>query len=242
MLSFFILSSCLNGDQGNLFTQPIVKPTGEVTFESSLIDTGDAFVGDPIDYTTEVIISGGAAVSNIEASISGSNYIQFKDGSFPGTGGTCQTTMEAQTCTIVFTDNPQDFSTHNSTLTLSFYNGKENVSRSVNLLGETVAILLIDEEPIYNFGNITIGTSVTKTFTVTHRGVNAASSISNVALSAPFTFEGGSFPGTGGDCGPDMSNGETCTIVVRYTPTERVTSSDFLRLDYFNGISMEYTA
>ena len=81
---------------------------------------------------------------------------------------------------------------------------------------------------LFDFGNITLGTSVDKVFTITHRGINPATSISAVSLSAPFAYILCSFPGTGGTCGPDMTIGDTCTIAARYTPTGRVESSEEL--------------
>ena len=58
------------------------------------------------------------------------------------------------------------------------------------------------------------------------------------ALVAPFTFDGGSFPGNGGTCSAIVSVGSNCTLVVNYSPVGLGPASDTLELTYFNGVNI----
>ena len=43
-----------------------------------------------------------------------------------------------------------------------------------------------------------------------------ATDISTLSLPAPFSYKGGSYPGTGGTCGTSIA--DDCTIVLSFTP------------------------
>ena len=45
-----------------------------------------------------------------------------------------------------------------------------------------------------------------------------AGSISATALAAPWSFKGGSYPGTGGTCAAALDPGTSCSIVVTFAP------------------------
>ena len=53
-------------------------------------------------------------------------------------------------------------------------------------------------------------------------------------MAAPYAFQGGSYPGTGGTCGATIAVGN-CTIVVTYTPTSSGTHNDGVQLNYNDG-------
>jgi alpha-tubulin suppressor-like RCC1 family protein len=56
-------------------------------------------------------------------------------------------------------------------------------------------------------------------------------------LSAPFSFAGGAYPGTGGTCGGSLAASAGCTIVVVFSPSAIAASSDALELNYHDGIA-----
>ena len=147
----------------------------------------------------------------------------YKGGSYPGTGGTCGGTINVATpCTIVVTFTPTATGVANDTINIGYNNGASVTSstRAVTGTGANPATLSISDGPTYNYGTHAVTTSTDYTFTVTYGGGVPATSVGGSGLSAPFSFKGGSYPGTGGTCGTTIS--ANCTIVVTYAPTASV--------------------
>ncbi len=115
-------------------------------------------------------------------------------------------------------------------------------------LGVTVlspALLTISAGPVYDYGEKPSGSLNDKTFTVSNSGGQAATSVAagTPALSAPFSFKGGSYPG-GGTCGSSISAmGGSCTIIITFAPTGIAASStgvsfnDTIRIGYSDGVA-----
>jgi hypothetical protein len=59
------------------------------------------------------------------------------------------------------------------------------------------------------------------------------------ALGTQFAYKGGNYPGTGGTCGSYLADGDSCTVVVTFTPTSLGAKSDTLEIDYNNGNSTQ---
>src|SRR5687767_4887487 len=79
------------------------------------------------------------------------------------------------------------------------------------------ALLTISDPLTYDFGTVVVGNTASKTFTVTNSGGSNATSVAGAALAAPFSYTGGTYPGTGGTCGNSIPrNGGTCTVSVTY--------------------------
>jgi hypothetical protein len=75
------------------------------------------------------------------------------------------------------------------------------------------------------FGNVSVGSSKNITFTIVNTGTgtgsaNATMTSTASTLSAPFSYLGGTFPGTGGTCvlGGTITAGNSCKVVVSFTP------------------------
>jgi hypothetical protein len=98
-----------------------------------------------------------------------------------------------------------------------------------------VGSLIISDGPTYDFGSVSVGFSATHTFTVTNLGAGSALSLSGTGLSAPYSFQGGAYPGTGGTCAISLAAAASCTIVVRYDPTVLGVQSDTIVIDYNDG-------
>lgn len=102
------------------------------------------------------------------------------------------------------------------------------------------AVLAIDSGPTsYDFGTLLNGRTTDHTFTLTNSGDGDASSVSATSLSSPFSFKGGTYPGTGGTCGTTLLAGSSCTIVVEYSPALDITSNDTLEISYNDNISTQ---
>ena len=76
----------------------------------------------------------------------------------------------------------------------------QNVTRIVNGTAVLPALIDISEADPYNMGVVAVGSSTNHLFTLTNNGEFDATLVTDIGLSAPFQFVGGSFPGTGGNC------------------------------------------
>lgn len=190
------------------------------------------------DYTFTVTNSGAVSATSISGSGLAAPFT-FKGGAYPGTAGTCTATLAASaTCTIVVTYAPTVAGLQSDTINLNYDDGASvGVLSSVNIQGTglNVAALSISDGPTYNYGSATVGTSVDYTFTVTNTGEVTATALGGSGLAAPFTFKGGAYPGTAGTCVATLAASATCTIVVTYSPTAAVLSTDTVQVDYTNG-------
>lgn len=94
---------------------------------------------------------------------------------------------------------------------------------------------------IHNYPNVVAGGSSSQTFTVTNNGTKTATQIqSDFGLSITFTYPGG-FPGMGGTCADSLASGQSCTLVVDFSPQYVGSFSQALRISYYNGYSIVFT-
>lgn len=94
------------------------------------------------------------------------------------------------------------------------------------------AVLAITGANPVDFGSVGTGGNSNITLTVVNNGGETATSISGSGLAAPFSFLGGAYPGTGGDCGATLASTATCSIVVQFSPTVAGAANDSVLLDY----------
>ncbi len=76
----------------------------------------------------------------------------------------------------------------------------------------------ISDGPAYNFGVRPIKSNTTHTFSVTNTGTSLVTLLGGHPLPPPFSYVGGTFPGTGGTCGSALNPSESCTVVVQFSP------------------------
>lgn len=198
---------------------------------------GTLVAGQTAEVTLTVDNSGGVSATSVSAAALPAPFA-FKGGSFPGTGGTCAATLAAAAnCTLVVTYSPTSANTHNATLTLNYNDGgaSTNATRAITGVATAPATIAISDGPTYSFGNQPLTAVVEKVFTLTHTGASDATSVAGGALSAPFSYKGGSFPGTGGTCTATLASGQTCTVVVLYSPTVAGSHSGTLTVNYNDG-------
>ena len=170
----------------------------------------------------------------------------YPGGSFPGTGGTCTTTLDpAMSCTVVVQFIPQFVGRFSAPLEI-FYSVENNngghphptmmvARRMMTGSGLPSGSLTISDWPSYDFGGVGTGGSATQTFTLTNAGNTPITNIQatlNPEIGSPFSFLGGSYPGTGGTCGQVLNPGESCTIVIEFAPIEEGTFSATLTITY----------
>ncbi len=200
-------------------------------------DFGPIAVGGTIDHTFVVENTGTLNVSAISSDNFGAHY-KYKDGTYPGTGGTCGVLLTpGNTCTLVVSFNPIAAGLHIDTIRLSYYNGvsSDNAERSVRGTGSTPAMLDISDGPIYDFGTQAVNSLSEHAFTVTNNGNSPATSLGGGTILAPFGFKGGVYPGTGGTCTATLNNGANCTIVINYAPQTAALHTGTVVITYNDG-------
>ena len=200
-------------------------------------DYGTVAVGSINDHTFTLTNNGGFSATLMTGAGLAAPYAFF-GGTYPGTGGTCGATLApTASCTIVVRYNPVGVGASTDTIDISYNNGLGVVNSTRDVQGSALppAVLAISDGPTYDFGNIAVGASATHSFTVTNTGSIAATTIANGALTLPFAFVGGAFPGTGGDCGTTLAAGASCTVVLSFTPAATALSADNLTLNYNDG-------
>jgi len=196
-------------------------------------------VGGSVTQTFTLTNSGGTAASGIGGFIQDNDF-HFLGGSYPGTTGDCGVSISASvSCKIVIEFSPKTSGVKSSSLNLTYFNGQttEHLAPALDLRGEGVtgALLTISESDPYDFGLIPVNSQSSQTFIMTNTGGSTATAISGLGLTSPFTFLGGSYPGTGGTCGLSLAPAASCDFVIEFAPTSNAASSDTIQIDYNDG-------
>ena len=175
----------------------------------------------------------------------------YKGGVFPGVGGTCVSSgslSPGATCTVVVSYAPIANGFLSDSVSVSYNDGvtTQNTSRTITGTGFVPSVLAITDGSTYDFGTPVIGTSADHTFTLSvdvSSGVSATG-LTPIALSAPYSFKGGTFPGTGGNCsaGGSIAPGASCTVVVSFTPSVVTPSGSSLSFNYHDGVENQNSA
>src|SRR5262249_6562742 len=63
-------------------------------------------------------------------------------------------------------------------------------------------------------GELDFNSVIPIVITLANSGDGAASNLSMSGLMAPFAFKGGTYPGTGGDCGNQLAPATSCSVIV----------------------------
>ncbi len=204
-----------------------------LTFDNTLL-------GDSTDVT--VVLSNGGDLSAsylTDAEVTTAPF-GYKGGTYPGTGGTCVYVIAAgATCTVVLTYSPTAAGSHVGAWGLGFVTGGEAGAVSLILNGTSgTASLALSDGPEFDYGNVFVGVTSDKSFTLTNSGNYVAENLADSGLlSGDFDYKGGTYPGTGGDCGSSLAALDTCTIVITFTPTDGAEATGTLELDYNTGES-----
>lgn len=116
-----LLSACgTAGPEENLTSGPAYA---YLVSDTTLYDFGTRIVGSSTDKTF-VIENRGPVDATQLSGVFGFSAYTFKGGSYPGTGGTCQTTIvPGELCIVVVTFAPTYAGTFNEFLNLSYFNG-----------------------------------------------------------------------------------------------------------------------
>jgi alpha-tubulin suppressor-like RCC1 family protein len=231
-----------NGASATTATRP-VKGTGAapavLTISGSpTYDYGTQANGSSHDATLTVTNSGTITATTVAAS-GLSTPFSFTGGGYPGTGGTCGTSIPAGTCTIVVNFTPASTGNYSNTLQMTYFDGTTSQQTNLGVTGHgaTPGLLSISDGPTYDYGTSARGSFNDHTYTVTNSGGAPALTDTASGPSLPFKYKGGSYPGTGGTCGSPIAGSSNCTIVVQFDPTVNGLKTDTIEIDYFDGLN-----
>jgi uncharacterized delta-60 repeat protein len=206
--------------------------------DSPSYNFGAIDLGITLDRTFTLTNTGGRNATAIAASSLGTQF-RYKDGNYPGTGGTCSTSLAKNggTCTIVVTFAPTQGGAANATLTVAYDNGTGSDTVSVALTGTGIgpAVLGWSVGSQFMFPVTLVGSSSEATLTVSNSGMKPAQSIAMSISSPVMGFVGGAYPGIGGTCGGSLAVGASCQVRVVFTPTHSDGFAYELDYSYYDG-------
>ncbi len=230
----FLFSSC--SKENSVFDSPIQKDRGYLKFQNSDGFIGAVAVGTTLDYELTLKSTGGLDVTNIVATLVTSDPILYKDGAYPGTGGTCGSELKSgRTCKIILTYSPVDLASHAASLRFSFSDTISASTYDFDLSADSHPILTFEYGSLYDFGNRFVGSTTDLRIKISNTGKVNAESVSIQNFSAPFSYKGGSFPGVGGTCGARIVSGQSCEIIITYSPTSNGQHLQDITLNYLNA-------
>ena len=165
-----------------------------------------------------------------------STPFSWTGGSFPGNGGDCGASLSGgASCLLDVSFTPSASGSFSEFLSASYtYDGSsEEVVINLVGVGTDTGGLSISESPFFSFPVVAIGENENHVFTITNTTTSTdASSLLISGLSAPFTFNGGSFPGTNGNCGSSLLGSQSCDIDILFSPTFEDVFQDTMTISY----------
>ncbi len=176
----------------------------------------------------------------------------YTGGNYPGSdGGTCGGSLASgASCTLSVGFSPPTGGLFNATLTLNYNDGTSaaSVTRRLSgtgLSGAHVTIRDCDQcgsggpnQSPFDYG--TAGTATDHVFFLQNDGaVDATAMADGGGLGNNFSFKGGAFPGTGGNCGNKLTIGPMCSVVVTFAPTGSGMRASNINISYFDGTATQ---
>lgn len=219
ILLLFFSIACGN-KKGSLFSSKIEKDIGVLSIKNQSGFIGSVTAGNTIEYEVLVNASGGLDLANISVSLVTNSPITFKDGAYPGTGGTCGASLiSGQVCSIIILFQPIDVGSHLADLNFSYNDSLLVKSFKYTLSADSFPILSFEYGKQYDFGNKFIGSSTDLKIKISNIGRVVADHLMINNMSAPFSYKGGTYPGVSGTCGLSLSPAQSCQVVINYSPT-----------------------
>jgi hypothetical protein len=234
LVLLFVLAAC--SKQGSIFSKQIGKDRGSLRILNQSGFIGATVAGTSLEHELVLFAAGGLNISDLSATLNTNDPISFSGGQYPGSGGTCGETLNSgATCTIVILYEPTSMASHRADLRIHFKDSLSSSRLDYVLTADSHPILTFEYGTRYDFGNKYVGTSTDLRIRVSNSGRVVAENITINNLFLPFSFKGGSYPGTGGDCSNRLAPGENCSIVINYSPTNNGEHLQDITLTYQNN-------
>ena len=175
----------------------------------------------------------------------------FTGGNYPGAGGSCSNTLApGASCQVMVTFTPPGPGSFAGTLGIAYDDGTgANTLATRALIGAQTNLALLhvhdwsetDDGGGDFFDLGTVGVAVDHTFTITNDGAQPATLMTDGGgLGNGFSWKGGTYPGTGGDCTNTLAANAHCTVVVRFTPSGSGQRTSALLIFYYDGANTQY--
>ena len=210
----------------------ITRQRAQITFAPSLTHNFGPVVlnGSGSQSFTVTYVSGELAASNLGFSTL-SGFFNYTGGTYPGSGGTCGATLSSGSCTITLSYSPTSYGIHSLNTNFTYNDAATTQSLALSLQGRTSSILTNGSGA---FGNVVNGQTKDISINLSATAGNGITGLSPTSISSPYTFKGGSFPGTGGTCTSTLNASTSCSIVLTFAPTTEGVRNGTLVLS-FNG-------
>jgi hypothetical protein len=207
--------------------------------DGTTYDYGTRALGVAASHVFTVTNTGAAQAGSIAAAALAAPFA-FPGTGYPGTTGTCGTTLAAgASCTVNVAFTPSATGAAAGTLHLDYddgFGGQSAATRALKGAGTNLAFLAISDAPTYTFPTIADGATGEHTFTVTNTGLADAGSLAGGSLAAPYAYKGGAYPG-GGTCATTLAAGASCTIVVTFHPSAPGLATGTLSVAYNDSLA-----
>ncbi|WP_158502054.1 choice-of-anchor D domain-containing protein [Vitiosangium sp. GDMCC 1.1324] len=206
--------------------------------DASGFNYGSTLIGTTAEHRFFLHNRGTGTAKPLEVTLTGASF-SFVGGTFPGVGGTCGSELAAgASCQVAVAFTPSERASVSGTLKVQAGNGLVDGDIVRTLAGKGIAPALVVVEPAsVDFGVVSRASSAWRTVTLTNTGDVDALQLSARTPPAPFSFKGGYQPGTGGTCWITLAAGESCTLVLGFSPGEEGLAKTTLSLSYEDGVS-----
>ncbi len=208
------------------------------------------------EHVFSVTNSGTGTATGITSGAIGAGFA-FKGGSFPGLGGNCTTSLvPSATCVFVVTFSPSSVANFAGTITINYSDlvQARSATRAVSGAGTALASLAVtDYRPqvyidfglpadaaTFDFGQLGLGGTLEHTFWLTNNGGGTATLTGGGTLALPFAYKG-PLPGAGGTCATTLAPGESCSVIITFSPTAATTSTATFTGNYTGGVTATVT-
>ncbi|MAX67720.1 MAG: hypothetical protein QF441_03235 [Bacteriovoracaceae bacterium] len=194
-------------------------------------------------------------ISSLSFSITGTTTVDFLGGSYPGTGGNCSTTLNAQEeCDLYIQHLADDTNYDSGSFDISYTGTRGATSYSLNFSGtpvKPISVKIADESSeasktdssayyIYFLEQEVSAGAKVKPIKLTNHQSSTITGMSATIAAGPYEFAGGSYPGTNGTCGTTLAAGETCLVYVSFDPSSLGSHNEDLNINYTaaEGVTM----
>lgn len=243
----------LNYNNGILSTSQNFSLNGQALTKGSLVirtlQAGDLFSSYnfgvvPLDTSRDQILNvqntGGFDVTMVSIGTLVSP-LSYKGGIFPGTGGTCSFVIAGHSaCNIVLTYFPTGSEgSIAQDLDLNYLTGVGVGNLNYIINGTAIdlrGLITFNDGANYDFANFPLNpSSYGKNYAIVienSRYIDSVSIVPTLTDTTNFSFRGGAYPGTGGDCSTTLPKQSTCTIMLSFHPTTLTAHTATLNLNY----------
>lgn len=172
-------------------------------------------VGQSVSKTITVTNTGTLGLTGLSLAKTGSSAFVLNN-------NCAETLAPGASCDAEVAFTAQAVGQDSATLAVTTANGP---STTFNIYGTGQAAILTADSTVQAFAGVAIGSTSSRTTTITNSG-NIAASLNFSAVSAPFS--------RAGTCTTSLPAGASCTVVLTYAPTDTSTSSGALTVSALN--------